>query len=421
MPPIKVVKKKTPSGAATNEQPDKAKTDDTGKPAPLPVENPTPAAPVKVLPSADELLAWLRPHWKRAQLGTGDTWNPTLDPLRSHMLAKGHRPLAKPGDYYGTEALRTELASFRWAQEIFRELSNRAIRWLRSAESMWHRAYKRSATGPGGRLVSGPTGELLTFARWEQRNRVLADLAAGHFDPESSLTPPGPEPPRFDDPLGAAAAVFQAGAMIRALEAAAKDYPHLSSSPYPDALMGEVEAVEARVRTDLNFASGILASLSDCREWKPLRDFDPDTVEADSRQVERAFWDASSRAKDAALRADGMKLHALEGKNASMGLGERTQAGSWVISRRCWWEAISACEREHYWQHECQRHEQLQADIDACVDDPEQPTPARRAALDRKLFLEKQLHQTGKRMEDLADKMHGHDEPNAEVKNGTDN
>jgi len=390
------------------------------KAAPLPEENATLPAPVKVLPDAATLFDALLQSWKRVQLGSGRKWNPPLDPTKSNLLAKGHKPLAKAQDLMDTLSGREGLVNLRGAGGIVRELSDDAIRLLDQAERDWQRAFRRGKTDPHGRLSAGPTGAVLDYARWQRRAQDATDLAAGHFNPDASLTPPGPEPSRFNEPLAAASAVFEALAMIQALADVVKAFPCLDCSPYPDAMAGILDAAESRARADLKLVQGILSSLRDCREWTALLDFNPDAVEADTREVNRLFWGASERAKRYALESPGTRLHALDGTAASLALGKPDQRGTWIRSSLCWWEAISAREREHLWQHECKHLERIQAEIDACVDDPDQPTPARRDALDRRLFLEKQLRLTGKRMEDLADKMQGNGYPNTEVRNGTD-
>ena len=423
-PPVKLKRKKVLPDAATNDKSSKTKTDSTGKPAPLPVENITPMQPVKARPSAETLLAAWRNSWLKATPTAGGGWTDALDPLKANVLHREHQPIARLADYLPVPDGRETVTSFYWGSGLFRELANYASRLLATAERTWAQAFKRGKTDPHGRLSSGPSGDLLVFARWQRRCEAAADLAAGHWNPESSLTPSGPEPPRFKDPTGAAAAVFEAGAMIRALEAACIEYPHLGVSPYPEALMPLVEQAEDRVRADLKLAAGILSSLRDTREWKALLDLDPAAVEADPTTAQRVFWRSSSAAREAALRVAGAALYVISpdsqwsgAGDPSMGLGERDPKGAWMRPGTCWWEAVDMAERGHNWQQACRQRDELEKRIEALVDDPSKPTAIRQQNLTHKLGMEKQLQLREREIETLATEMLAEPE---EKRNGTD-
>jgi len=361
------------------------------------------------------------PRWRKSQSGFSGFHRPGA-PIGRRLGRPNYHPMAVAGDFLGTPDGREELVSYRWAERFLPLLTEAADRRLKAAVKNWQQAFKRGEVDPHGRLSSGPSGALLTYARWQSRTEAATDLTNGTWNPERSLTPPGPEPLRFIDPEGAASAVFAAAGQIDAIKSMALDYPNLKCSPFPEAFEARVAEAVSRCKADLKLVQGILSSLAVSREWGFLLDFDPDTVEINLREVNRMFWDCSTQAKEAALVADGHRKRVVEDSSwsgagdPSMGLGDLAPRGSWIRSGVCWWEGIEALEREHNWQRACRQRDELQAQIDALVDDPALPTPVRQQNLSNKLTKEKQLRLREREIETLAAEMLAE---NGEV-NGTD-
>ena len=409
---VKLKKKPAPPADAGNDT-GKAGKQTTGKPAPAALKA-VEAVPVKTpLPSAAELWATWYPGWTKARQH-GSRWIGPKHPLRARLSDKGHRPLAAVQDYRGDTESREQFHSLEWAIHAVEEWTIAAGRLLDAALVESRRVFCRASTDARGRLTGGPKGCLIDFARWQRRTEAMAELAAGRWDPDSSLSPPGEAPAPFDNPAEAVGGVFAALATCRELAARVAIYPNLECNPYPLEFRARMDQIDADARADLVLMQGILSSLGDCREWKPLLELDPAAAQPSQARANRIFWDCSSRARDESLRSTGWTVHEVRGLKASgqplgddqsLGMGPKDPRGTWVRDGKCWWEPATSLERDHHWRRDCLRREQLREQLEACVDDADAPTEIRKQTLDRKLFIERQLKVLEKQIESLAGDM----------------
>lgn len=293
-------------------------------------ERPAPTEPA-ALPAAGELFVLWHESWRGAQLLEAvGSFGPTRDPLVRSL--HGERPLANAADYRTSVAAREQRVSYAWGQAFCRNLSAAGWRLLTDSERTWQRAYQRGRHDAGGSLSQAPRGPLLNFARWQRRTEDAEALAAGRFDPEASLIPPGAPPPLFTDPLAAASAVFQAGATVQALEAHCLRHRHLKASPFPKSLLTRIRVANEKARADLKLVQTILRSLHHRREWEPLLALEPETAQADARTVARLWAEASMSARQAALGSCGFWEF---GRNTP----PLTESSLGVDGRSCWWAA----------------------------------------------------------------------------------